>query len=103
MLIRHFNLLKNLMLKIKYDLRLVKCKNECVHYEDYIVVVSEYYYINILFVKASGRHKTVNYEKKEELLFIAKHVEQALDTSEYDVNDRCWFKTSIVRSKNNSH
>lgn len=81
------------MLKIKYDQRLVKCKNECVHYEDYIVVVSEYYYhINILFVPVSGRHKADNYEKKEE------HVEQALDTCKYDVNDRCWFKTSIVRS-----
>nr|XP_034321803.1 uncharacterized protein LOC105340145 isoform X6 [Crassostrea gigas] len=40
----------------------------------------------------SGRHKADNYEKKEE------HVEQALGTSKYDVNDRCWFKTSIVRS-----
>lgn len=40
------------MLKIKYDQRLVKCKNECVHYEDYLVVVSEYYYINIFFCKS---------------------------------------------------
>lgn len=90
------------MLKIKYDQRLVKCKNECVHYEDYLVVVSEYYCINILFVKASGRHKAVNYEKK------AEHVEQGvkmyslckhlIHLNLYDVNDRCWFKTSTVRS-----
>lgn len=99
MLIRHFHFLKNLILKIKYDQRLVICKNECVHYEDYIAVVSEYYYhINILFVPASGLHKADNYEKKEELLFMAEHVEQSLDTCKYDVNDRCWFKTSIVRS-----
>lgn len=96
------------MLKIKYYQRLVKCKKECVHYEDYIVVVSEYYYINILFVKASGRHKAVNYEKKEELFFMAEHVEQPvkmysqckhlIHLNLYDVNDRCWFKTSTVRS-----
>lgn len=96
------------MLKIKYDQRLVKCKNECVHYEDYLVVVSEYYYINILFEKASGRHKAVNCEKKEELFFMAEHVEQGvkmysqckhlIHLNLYDVNDRCWFKTSTVRS-----
>lgn len=66
------------MLKIRYYQRLVKCKKECVHYEDNIVVVSEYYYINIFFVKASGRHKAVIYEKKEELFFMAEHVEQAV-------------------------
>lgn len=71
------------MLKIKYDQRLIECKNECVHYRDYKVAVSEYYFhINILFVPASGRHKADNYEK----------------TCKYDVNDRCWFKTSIVWS-----
>lgn len=96
------------MLKIKYDQRLVKCKNEFVHYEDYLVVVSEYYYINILFEKASGRHKAVNCEKKGELIFMAEHVEQGVKMYSqckhlillnlYDVNDRCWFKTSTVRS-----